>query len=60
MGRVMARPVRKVEVLGAEAVFDQRCDGATYVRSPRPLGHYQDKLTGHLEHWAARTGDGCS
>jgi hypothetical protein len=56
----MARPVRKVEVLGAEAVFDQRCDGATYVRSPRPLGHYQDKLTGHLEHWAARTGDGCS
>jgi len=52
-----ARPVRKVNVLGAEAVFAQERDGTIYVRSPRPLGPYPVKLTERLEHWAAHAPD---
>jgi feruloyl-CoA synthase len=52
-----SRPVRKVNVLGAEAVFDRRPDGTLYVRSPRPLGPYPEKLTERLEHWAAQAPD---
>jgi len=52
-----ARPVRKVNVLGAEAVFAQERDGTIYVRSPRPLGPYPVKLTERLEHWAAQAPD---
>ena len=49
------RPVRTVNVLGAEGIFDPRRDGTIYVRSPRRLGPYPDKLTVRLEHWATRT-----
>src|SRR5208283_2279648 len=52
-----ARQVRKVNVLGAEAVFAQERDGTIYVRSPRPLGPYPVKLTERLEHWAAHVPD---
>jgi feruloyl-CoA synthase len=52
-----SRPVRKVNVLGAEAVFDQRPDGTLYVHSPRPLGPYPENLTQRLEHWASQTPD---
>jgi feruloyl-CoA synthase len=52
-----ARQVRKVNVLGAEAVFAQGRDGTIYVRSPRPLGPYPVKLTERLEHWAAHVPD---
>ena len=47
--------IRKVNVLGAEAVFDRRSDGTIYVNSPRPLGAYPDKLTERLVHWATQT-----
>jgi feruloyl-CoA synthase len=52
-----SRPVRKVNVPGAEAIFDRRPDGTLYVRSPRPLGPYPEKLTERLEHWAAQAPD---
>jgi feruloyl-CoA synthase len=52
-----ARRVRRVNVLGAEAIFDRSPDGVLYVRSPRRLGSYPDKLTERLEHWAVRTPD---
>jgi len=51
------RPVRKVNVLGAEAIFEHRPDGTIYVRSPRPLGPYPARLTERLEHWAMRAPD---
>ncbi len=47
--------IRKVNVLGAEAIFDRRPDGTIYVKSPRPLGAYPDKLTERLVHWATQT-----
>jgi feruloyl-CoA synthase len=49
----MTRQVRKVRVLGREAVFDRRADGTIYVRSPRALAPYPVRLTDRLEHWAA-------
>src|SRR5580658_5705130 len=52
-----ARQRRKVNVLGAEAIFDRQADGTIYVRSPRPLGPYPDKLTERLEHWAVHAPD---
>src|SRR4051794_39996824 len=52
-----SRPVRKVNVLGAEAIFEHRPDGAIYVRSPRSLGAYPDRLTERLEHWAIHAPD---
>ena len=51
-----ARPVRKVNVLGAAAEFDHR-DGCTYVRSPRLLGPYPAKITERLEYWAVQAPD---
>jgi len=48
----MTRQVRKVRVLGREAVFDHRADGTIYVTSPRPLAAYPVRLTDRLEHWA--------
>ncbi len=54
-----ARPVRKVNVLGAEAIFDRRQDGIIYVRSPRALGPYPEKLTERLEYWADAAADRC-
>jgi len=51
------RPVRKVNVQGAEAVFDRRPDGTLYVRSPRPPGPYPRNLTERLEHWAQQAPD---
>ena len=47
--------IRKVNVLGAEAVFDRRPDGTIYVKSPRALGAYPNKLTERLVHWATQT-----
>jgi len=57
MGAKPVRQVRKVNVLGAEAIFDRRADGTMYVRSPRPLGPYPEKLTERLEHWAEEAPD---
>lgn len=39
-------------MISPEAVFDRRADGTVYVRSPRPLAPYPDRLTERLEHWA--------
>ena len=47
MGAVIgARRIRDVRVLPAEAVFEHGPDGTLYVRSPRPLGPYADRITG--------------
>jgi feruloyl-CoA synthase len=47
--------VRAVRVTDAAADFDHRADGTIYVRSPRALAAYPERLTDRLEHWAART-----
>ena len=47
--------IRRVNVLGAEAIFDRHPTGTIYVKSPRPLGAYPDKLTERLVHWATQT-----
>jgi feruloyl-CoA synthase len=36
----------------AAAIFDPRPDGSIYVRSPRTLPNYPDKITERLEYWA--------
>ncbi len=47
-----AHRVRAVRVSDAAAIFDHRPDGTVYVRSPRPLASYPEKITERLEHWA--------
>ena len=47
-----ARRVRAVRVTDAAAIFDHRSDGTIYVRSPRTLAAYPEKITERLEHWA--------
>jgi feruloyl-CoA synthase len=48
-----AHRVRAVRVTDAAAIFDHRPDGTVYVRSPRPLASYPEKITERLEHWAS-------
>jgi feruloyl-CoA synthase len=52
-----AHRVRAVRIAEAAAIFDHRADGAIYVRSPRPLASYPEKITERLEHWAATAPD---
>jgi len=52
-----AHRVRAVRVTGAAAIFDTRPDGTIYVRSPRTLARYPDKITTQLEYWAATAPD---
>ncbi len=47
------RKVRAVRVADAAAVFDYRPGGTVYVRSPRSLSGYPEKITERLEHWAS-------
>jgi feruloyl-CoA synthase len=56
MPRVATR-VRPAKVNKAAALFDYRPDGTIYVRSPRALPNYPDKITERLEHWAATAPD---
>ena len=49
--------VRAVRVSSDAAEFDRRADGTIYVRSPRTLPAYPERLTDRLEHWAERTPD---
>jgi len=49
------RKVRKVNVPPAEALFDRRANGTIYVRSPKPLAPYPERLTDRLEYWAERS-----
>jgi feruloyl-CoA synthase len=50
-------PVRRARIAPLDAVVERRADGTVYVRSPRALGTYAEKLTERLEHWAARAPD---
>jgi feruloyl-CoA synthase len=51
------RTIRDVKVIAAEATFETNANGCIYVRSPRRLGAYPDKLTQRLEHWAEHVPD---
>ena len=51
------RPVRAVRVASLKADLDRRPNGVVYVRSPKPLGPYPERVTDRLEHWAARIPD---
>src|SRR5580698_10605707 len=53
----VATKVRAVRVIEAAALFDYRSDGTIYVRSPRQLPNYPDKITERLDHWAATSPD---
>lgn len=46
-----------MRVTDAAAVFDHRPDGTVYVRSPRLLAGYPEKITERLEHWASTAPD---
>ena len=56
MPRVATR-VRAVRIAETAAVFQHQPDGTIYVRSPRALPAYPDKITERLEHWAALAPD---
>ncbi len=49
------RSTRDVKILSAEAEFERAANGCLYVRSPRKLGGYPEKITQRLEHWAQRS-----
>lgn len=49
--------MRAVRIAEAAAIFDHRPDGTVYVRSPRPLAGYPEKITQRLEHWASTAPD---
>jgi feruloyl-CoA synthase len=51
------RRVRPVNVAPLQAIFDQRENGVTFVRSPELLGPYPVRVTDRLEVWAERTPD---
>jgi feruloyl-CoA synthase len=40
------------DVIPLSTVLDARADGTIYARNPLPLGHYPDRLTDRLQHWA--------
>ena len=50
-------PLRPVRLAPSAVIVDRRADGTIYLRSPRALGAYPDKLTQRLEHWAATAPD---
>jgi feruloyl-CoA synthase len=45
-------PLRPVKLGPASAQLERKSDGTIYIRSPRPLEGYPDKLTQRLEYWA--------
>src|SRR3954466_11109684 len=45
------------DVIPLSTVLDARADGTIYARNPLPLGHYPDRLTDRLQHWAERAPD---
>ncbi|MBI4276102.1 MAG: feruloyl-CoA synthase [Rhizobiales bacterium] len=49
---VTAPPVRAVRLGRPEVNVERKADGTIYLRSPRKLGPYPDKLTEKLVHWA--------
>jgi feruloyl-CoA synthase len=53
----MQRPVRDVRLGPLGVALDKRADGSIIVRSTRQLGNYPDRLTTHLEYWAAAAPD---
>jgi feruloyl-CoA synthase len=55
MAATTRRPVRPVNVAPIRAIFDQRENGVTFVRSPDPLGPYPVRVTDRLELWAERS-----
>ena len=55
--RASAAPLRPVRLGPADVVLDRRADGTIYLRSPRKLEGYPEKLTQRLEHWAKAASD---
>src|SRR5581483_9101075 len=52
-----APPLRPVKLAPAEVLTERRPDGTIYLRSPRKLEPYPDKLTERLEHWGMAAPD---
>jgi len=48
------RPVRSVRVVSLGAIVEHRPNGVIYVRCPRSLGGYPNRVTDRLEQWADR------
>ncbi len=46
-------PVRDVRLGRPQVTVERARDGTVYIRDPRPLAPYPDKLTERLVHWAA-------
>ena len=57
MSPLTKRPVRPVRVASLSANFDYRPNGLIYVRSTQRLGHYPERVTDRLEHWATHAPD---
>ena len=55
--RASAAPLRPVRLGPADVVLDRKADGTIYLRSPKKLEGYPDKLTQRLEHWAQAAPD---
>jgi feruloyl-CoA synthase len=55
--RASAAPLRPVRLGPADVVLDRRADGTIYLRSPKRLEGYPEKLTQRLEHWAKAAPD---
>jgi feruloyl-CoA synthase len=51
------RRIRDVKILAAEATFERNANGCVYVRSPRKLAAYPEKITERLQHWAEHAPD---
>src|SRR5215469_5289113 len=51
------RQVRPFRVASLTADLDRRKNGLVYLRSPKPLGSYPERVTDRLEHWAAQAPD---
>src|SRR5947199_7585977 len=51
------RRVRAVKLCAPEVVIDRHPDGTIYLRSPRTLPPYPEKLTDRLVHWAKTAPD---
>jgi feruloyl-CoA synthase len=51
------RRTREVNILTAEAMMENAPNGCTYVRSPRRLGPYPEKITERIEYWALHAPD---
>lgn len=53
----LARRIRPVHVIAPRAVFEQKPNGVTYVRSTEALGGYPDRITDCLRCWAEKVPD---